>query len=79
MGQLINPAKCSILFGDSYPHDAISFVKNTLQVTSSGLEEKHLGLPTPDGRMTKGKFQNLQIKKTKRLFSYDGHPTQVGR
>lgn len=29
--------------------------------------------------MTKGKFQNLQVKITKRLFSYDGHPTQAGK
>lgn len=31
----------------------------TLQVTHEALEPKYLGLPTPDGRMTKHKFQNL--------------------
>lgn len=69
----------SILFGDSCPQDAMSSVKNTLQVTTSAFEEKYLGLPTPNGRMTKGKFQNLQVKISKRLFSYDDHPTQAGK
>ena len=54
-------------------------IKGILQVETIGFEEKYLGLPTPDGRMTKGKFQNLQAKLTKRLFSFDGHPTQVGK
>ena len=54
-------------------------VKDALQVLTVGFEEKYLGLPTPDGRMTKGKFQNLQVKLTKRLFSFDGHPTQAGK
>ena len=53
-------------------------VKNVLEVTSAGFEEKYLGLSTLDGRMSKGKFQNLQVKLTKRLFTFDGHPTQAG-
>lgn len=44
-------------------------VKNSLEVSASGFEEKYLGLPTPDGRMSKGKFQNLQVRLTKHLFS----------
>lgn len=54
-------------------------VKKLLLVTSSGFEEKYLGLPTPDGRMSKEKFQNLQVKMSNRLFAYDGHPTQAGK
>jgi hypothetical protein len=33
-------------------------------------EEKYLGLPTPEGRMHKGKFQNLQSKLSKRLIEW---------
>ena len=54
-------------------------VKLALDVQTVGFEEKYLGLPTPDGRMSKGKFQNLQVKLTKRLFYFDGHPTQAGK
>jgi hypothetical protein len=48
-------------------------------VEVSGFDEKYLGLPTPDRRMTKGKFQILQVKLSKSLFSYDGHPTQAAK
>lgn len=50
-----------------------------MHVTAAAFKEKYLGLPTPDGRMTKGNFENLQVKLTKRLFSYDGHPTRAGK
>jgi hypothetical protein len=35
-------------------------VKDTLDVQADAFEEKYLRLPTLDGRMHKGKFQNLQ-------------------
>ena len=45
-----------------------------------GFEDKYLGLPTPDGRMSKGKFQNLQAKLLKRLMQWgDGFLAQTGR
>ena len=50
--------KSSILFGGWYLEDTIEVIKNVLDVTSSDFEEKYLGLPTPDGRLTKGKLQN---------------------
>lgn len=78
-GQLINPAKCSVLFGESCPESVVYNIKGILQVETVGFEEKYLGLPTPDRRMTKGKLQNLQVKLTKHFFSYDGHPTQPGK
>jgi hypothetical protein len=31
-------------------------------------EEMYLGLPSPDGRMSRGKLQNLQAQLTKRLL-----------
>jgi hypothetical protein len=54
-GQLINPGKCSIMFGDSCPLQLRVEVKEALQVTQESFETKYLGLPTPDGRMCNGK------------------------
>lgn len=39
-------------------------------VTILTFEEKYLGLPTPEGRMSKGRFQNLQMSMTKRLIQW---------
>ena len=58
-GQLLNFSKCSIMFGSSYLESVMQEVKSVLGVSTSGFEEKYLGLPTPEGRMSKGKFQNL--------------------
>ena len=46
-GQLINPAKCSIMFnehGDTMEQDQ---VKHILEVQLSSFETKYLGLPAP--------------------------------
>lgn len=77
--QLLNLSKCPLLFGSSCFDVNTDAVKNVLQATSSGFEEQYLGLPTPDGKMSKGKVQNLQVKLTKCLFSFDGHPKQAGK
>ena len=55
-GQLINPQKCSVQFGDKCPLVMQTGVKQVLQVHNSEFEGKYLGLPEPDGRMHKGKF-----------------------
>lgn len=45
-----------------------------------GLRGKVFGAPTPDGRMSKGRFQNLQMSLTKRLIQWgDGFLAQPGR
>jgi hypothetical protein len=45
------------MFGDSCTLNQHVEVKGTLEVTQESFEEKYLGLPpTPEGRMTKGKF-----------------------
>ncbi|XP_073362888.1 uncharacterized protein [Aegilops tauschii subsp. strangulata] len=55
-------------------------VRDVLGVTSTVFEEQYLGLPTPEGRMSKGKFQNLQTSLTKRLIQWgDGLLAQPGR
>jgi hypothetical protein len=48
-GQLINPQKCSILFGANCSMDAQDRMKGVLKVSNITVEEKYLGLPTPDG------------------------------
>jgi hypothetical protein len=45
-------------------------VRSTLGVVQQEFDAKYLGLPTPDGRMHKGRFQNLQARLSKRLIEY---------
>ena len=66
-GQCSNPDKCSALFGPSCVVDIQDSIRAVLHTGVSTFEEKYLGLPTPEGRMSKGKFQNLQTSLTKRL------------
>jgi hypothetical protein len=58
--QLINPSKSSMLFGAHYSSAQQEEVMNILAVTTSKVEEKYLGLPTPAGRMGKGKFKSTK-------------------
>jgi hypothetical protein len=79
-GQLINPSKCSVLFSDSCVAGIQEEIRSALNVSSLVFENKYLGLPLPDGRMSRGKLQNLQAQLTKRLLMWgDGHLAQVGR
>jgi hypothetical protein len=79
-GQLINPGKCSIMFGESCSPASRLEVKNALQVTQETFETKYLGLPTPEGRMSKGKFQSLQAKLAKCLVEWDdNHKSQAAK
>jgi hypothetical protein len=45
-------------------------VSGVLKVRKNEFEDKYLGLPTPDGRMTKDKFEELQRKLVKRLMMW---------
>uniref|UniRef100_A0A453CB40 Reverse transcriptase domain-containing protein n=1 Tax=Aegilops tauschii subsp. strangulata TaxID=200361 RepID=A0A453CB40_AEGTS len=79
-GQSLNYDKCSLVFGDACPGLIQEEVRTTLHVTSHFFEDKYLGLPTPEGRMSKSRFQNLQTSLTKRLVQWgDGHLAQPGR
>jgi hypothetical protein len=70
-GQLINRAKSSVIFCDSCPEERKIAVKAALQVQEDAFEDKYLGLPTPAGRMHRGRFQNLQGRLTKRILQWD--------
>ena len=69
-GQSINPAKCSALFGPACVLDEQEKVQATLNIATMSFEEKCLGLPTPKGRMSRGKFQNLQSRLLKRIIAW---------
>jgi hypothetical protein len=51
---------------------------NTLQVVVQKCENKYLGLPTPEGRVSKGKFQSLQGKLVKRLMQVEENQMAQG-
>jgi hypothetical protein len=79
-GQLINRSKCSIMFGPGCPQEVCDSVRQILQVQQEVFEDKYLGLPTPHGRMHKGRFQNLQQRLLKRMMIWgDGVPSQAGK
>lgn len=79
-GQLINPAKCSIQFSKQCPLADQEATRQTLQVEQQVFEAKYLGLPTPEGRMNCGKFQNLQSKLTQCIMLWgDSYQTQSGK
>jgi hypothetical protein len=64
-GQLVNPAKCSIMFSASCTQQSQETIRSILHVEQQGFEAKYLGLPTPEGRMHRGKFDNLQSRLSK--------------
>jgi hypothetical protein len=49
-----------MIFGVCYSSAQQEEVMNILDVTNSEVEEKYLGLPTPEGRMVKGKFKSTK-------------------
>jgi hypothetical protein len=59
-GQLINLAKCSIMFGSGCSEENKEKVKGILKVKNVVQEEKYLGLPTPEGRMNKNSFKSMK-------------------
>jgi hypothetical protein len=77
-GQLINWAKCSILFSAGCNELIQAEVRGVLNVMKPEFEDKYLGIPTPKGRMTRGKLEVLQAKLVKRLMLW-GDLSQGGK
>lgn len=69
-GQLINPAKCSIMFNEKGNQNVQVQVKQVLGVEMASFEPKYLGLPTPAGRVKGAHFQTLKERLGKRLKDY---------
>ena len=78
-GQLINPAKCSIMFSPKCSQAKKQEVMHNLDVVNMSFEEKYLGFPTPSGRFSKGKLHNLQQHLTKRIIQWGELMSQAGR
>ena len=70
LSSLINSSKCSILFSDNCAPTATEEVKRLLEITTEVFEPKYLGLPVPEGRMHKGRFETLQSNMRKRLVDW---------
>jgi hypothetical protein len=58
------------LFRSDCPGPAQGKVKQILMVDNVALEEKYLGLPTPEDQMKKDKFVTLKEKLVKRLTNW---------
>jgi hypothetical protein len=69
-GQLINPSKCSIMFSTACSEEIQQEIRSILCVEQQMFDAKYLGLPTPDGRMHKGRFQSLQSRLSKSLIEW---------
>lgn len=78
-GQVINPNKCSILFGPRCPEMNKQEVMHTPEVVNASIEEKYLGFPTPSGRFSSGKLKNLQQQLMKRIIQWGELMSQAGR
>lgn len=66
--QSLDYNKCSLFFGAACPVVIQDQVQDAMNVTSLVFEERYLGLPTSEGRMSNERFQKLQASLTKRLI-----------
>jgi hypothetical protein len=79
-GQLINPEKFSIYFGEACVPERREEIKAVLGLVKETFETKYLGLPTPEGGTHIGKFQSLQAKLAKCLVEWDDtHKSQAAK
>ncbi|KAJ1269253.1 hypothetical protein BS78_07G196800, partial [Paspalum vaginatum] len=79
-GQLINRAKCSLLFKKKDATEVQEQVQQVLDVELTTFEAKYLGLPTPSGRMKGDQFQSLKERLRKRLTAYtEKHLSAAGK
>jgi hypothetical protein len=69
-GQLLSPAKCSLLSRESLDDQVKEEIRATLGVQWVEFESKYLGLPTPEGRMKSERFQPLRERLGKRMASW---------
>jgi hypothetical protein len=75
---LINHFKCSILFGSSCLPATQERVKEILNAENNAIEEKYLGLSTPEGRMSKSKFKTRKEMMPKKFMNWAERYISVG-
>nr|XP_051196822.1 uncharacterized protein LOC127310170 [Lolium perenne] len=62
-----------------FAHQWVQWIMQCV-TSAEEFEDKYLGLPTPHGRMHKGRFQSLQEKLLKWMLVWgDGFPSQAGK
>jgi len=69
-GQLLSPAKCSILVREALDPTLQDQIRQIMQVERVEFDSKYLGLPTPVGRQKKERFQSVKEKLSKRISSW---------
>ncbi|KAM0923172.1 hypothetical protein ACQ4PT_005728 [Festuca glaucescens] len=67
-GQLLNPKKCSIMFGQKCEEEDGDVVASILNVGTLALDDKYLGLPIHEGQMKDGKLKPTKDKLLKKMF-----------
>lgn len=77
IGQLLSPAKCSLLVCDGCAAERVEEVCAILGVQHAEFEAKYLGLPTPYGRMHHGVFQPLEERYVKCMVSWKERETNI--
>ena len=56
------------MFGTLCSYEVKDSVRGALQIEKEAFDEKYLGLPTPEGRMKKDKFQPIKARFGKRFL-----------
>jgi hypothetical protein len=69
-GQLVSLGKCSIMYGDGCSPDTQAQLKSILKYETECFEERYLGLPISEGRLTKGKFETTKGKFSKHASNW---------
>jgi hypothetical protein len=69
-GQLINPSKCSVMFGADCQMENQEKVMAILKAGNIAKEEKYLGLLTPEGRMKKERFKSIKERLSSRFSNW---------
>lgn len=64
-GQMVSHSKCSMMFGSGCSSEAKKELLQIMNIQKEALEERYLGLPTPEGRMSKARFKSVKEKLAK--------------
>jgi hypothetical protein len=70
-GQLLSPAKCSIMLGQHCSEEDGAAVAAILNVGSMTMEDKYLGLPIPEGCIKEGKLKSSKEKLRKKCSDWN--------
>lgn len=72
-GQLLSPAKCSLLVNEDHSEDMVTRVCHVVCLQRLDFKAKYLRLSTPHGRMRRGQLQPLEECFVKRMVAWKEH------